>query len=104
MICRNVVWTVKRSVQSKYTTSKIILTKSLLTFDRLFKVLHKPGKRIKMSEEWCIEQFAKLQIKEQRLDTLNEIRTQLSTVGPNEVSISAKFLALLDSIDDYDDR
>lgn len=57
-----------------------------------------------MSEDWCIEQFAKLQIKEQRLDTLNEIRTQLSNVGPNEVSISAKFLALLDSIDDYNDR
>lgn len=57
-----------------------------------------------MSEDWCIEQFAKLQIKEQRLDTLNEIRSQLSNVGPNEVGISAKFLALLDSIDDYNDR
>lgn len=57
-----------------------------------------------MSEDWCIEQLAKLQIKERRLDTLNEIRTQLTNVGPNETSISAKFLALLDSIDDYRDR
>lgn len=57
-----------------------------------------------MSEEWCIEQLAKLQIKEHRLDTLNEIRTQLGNVGPNEVSVSAKFLSLLDSIDDYHDR
>lgn len=57
-----------------------------------------------MSEEWCIEQLAKLQIKERRLDTLNEIRAQLSGVGPNEVNVSAKFLALLDSIDEYRDR
>lgn len=57
-----------------------------------------------MSEEWCVEQLAKLQIKERRLDTLNEIRAQLSTVGPNEVNISAKFLALLDSIEDCHDR
>lgn len=57
-----------------------------------------------MSEDWCIEQIAKLQIKERRLDTLNEIRTQLGNMGPNEVSISAKFLSLLDSIDDCRDR
>lgn len=57
-----------------------------------------------MSEEWCIEQLAKLQIKEQRLDTLNEIRATLSNAGSNEVSVSARFLALLDSIDDYNDR
>lgn len=57
-----------------------------------------------MSEDWCIEQLAKLQIKERRLDTLNEIRTQLGNIGPNEVSVSAKFLSLLDSIDDYRDR
>lgn len=59
---------------------------------------------IKMSEDWCVEQLAKLQIKERRLDTLNEIRTQLGNIGPNEVSVSAKFLSLLDSIDDYRDR
>lgn len=59
---------------------------------------------LKMSEDWCIEQLAKLQIKERRLDTLNEIRAQLSSIGPNEVSVSAKFLALLDSIDEYRDR
>lgn len=57
-----------------------------------------------MSEEWCIEQLAKLQIKEQRLATLNEIKTQLSNAKANEVSISAKFLGLLDSIDDCCDR
>lgn len=57
-----------------------------------------------MSDEWCIEQLAKLQIKESRLDTLNEIRTTLGNVGANEVNVSAKFLALLDSIDDYGDR
>lgn len=57
-----------------------------------------------MSEEWCVEQLAKLQIKERRLDTLNEIRAQLNNVGPNEVSVSAKLLALLDSIDDCRDR
>lgn len=56
-----------------------------------------------MSEDWCVEQLAKLQIKERRLDTLNEIRTQLGSTGPNEVSVSAKFLSLLDSIDDYRD-
>ncbi|XP_055326562.1 26S proteasome non-ATPase regulatory subunit 5 [Sitodiplosis mosellana] len=56
-----------------------------------------------MSEEWCIEQLAKLQIKESRLDTLNEIRAALSNVGANEVNVSAQFLALLDSIDDYRD-
>lgn len=57
-----------------------------------------------MSEEWCIEQLARLQIKEHRLDALNEIRAQLNNVGPNEVSVSAKFLSLLDSIDDCNDR
>lgn len=57
-----------------------------------------------MSEEWVAEQLAKLQIKESRLDTLNEIRTQLGNVGPNEVNVSAQFLALLDSIDDCRDR
>lgn len=57
-----------------------------------------------MSEDWCIEQLAKLQIKEQRLDTLNEIRSQMSNIGPNEVTVSAKFLSLLDSIDDCSDR
>lgn len=57
-----------------------------------------------MSEEWCIEQLAKLQIKERRLDTLNEIRATLSNSSPNEVNVSAKFLALLDSIDEYRDR
>lgn len=57
-----------------------------------------------MSEEWCIEQLAKLQIKEHRLDTLNEIRAALGNVGANEVNVSAKFLAILDSIDDYRDR
>lgn len=57
-----------------------------------------------MSEDWCVEQLEKLQIKERRLDTLNEIRTQLGNIGPNEVSVSAKFLSLLDSIDDYRDR
>lgn len=57
-----------------------------------------------MSEEWVAEQLAKLQIKERRLDTLNEIRAQLGNVGPNEVNVSAKFLALLDSIDDCRDR
>lgn len=57
-----------------------------------------------MSEDWVIEQLAKLQIKEHRLDTLNEIRTALGNIGANEVNVSAKFLALLDSIDDYRDR
>lgn len=57
-----------------------------------------------MSEEWCIEQLAKLQIKEHRLDTLNEIIAQLSNIGPNEVNVSAQFLSLLDSIDEYRDR
>lgn len=54
----------------------------------------------RMSEEWCIEQLAKLQIKERRLTTLNEIKTHLSTVSPNEINISTKFLTLLDSIDE----
>lgn len=57
-----------------------------------------------MSEDWCIEQLAKLRIKDQRLDTLNGIRAQLSNIGPNEVNVSAKFLSLLDSIDDCRDR
>lgn len=57
-----------------------------------------------MSEEWCIEQLAKLQIKERRLDTLNEIRATLSNASPNVVNVSTKFLTLLDSIDDYRDR
>lgn len=57
-----------------------------------------------MSEEWCIEQLAKLQIKERRLATLNEIKTHLSNAKENEISLSANFLALLDSIDDCRDR
>lgn len=57
-----------------------------------------------MSEEWCREQLAKLQIKERRLTTLNEIKNHLSSVGPNEINISAKFLTLLDSIEDCRDR
>lgn len=57
-----------------------------------------------MSEEWCLEQLAKLQIKERRLSTLNEIKNHLSTIPPNEVNISSKFLTLLDSIDDCSDK
>lgn len=57
-----------------------------------------------MSEEWCIEQLAKLQIKERRLTTLNEIKTHLSSVSANEINISTKFLTLLDSIDECGGR
>lgn len=57
-----------------------------------------------MSEEWCVEQLAKLQIKERRLTTLNEIKSHLSSVPPNEINISSKFLTLLDSIEDCRDR
>ena len=70
----------------------------------IFFIFNSTQKAFGMSEEWCIEQLAKLQIKERRLDTLNEIRTALGSVGANEVNVSAKFLALLDSIDDYRDR
>lgn len=63
------------------------------------------SKKKKMSEEWCIEQLAKLQIKERRLATLNEIKTHLTNVKENEVINSASsFLALLDSIEDCHDR
>lgn len=57
-----------------------------------------------MSEEWCLEQLAKLQIKDHRLSTLNEIKTHLSSISSNEVNISPKFLTLLDSIDDCSGR
>lgn len=57
-----------------------------------------------MSEEWCLEQLAKLQIKERRLSTLNEIKNHLNNIHSNEVNISSKFLTLLDSIDDCSDK
>lgn len=57
-----------------------------------------------MSEEWCVEQLAKLQIKEQRLSTLNEIKTHLTNLPSSETTISAKLLTLLDSVDDYRER
>lgn len=57
-----------------------------------------------MSEEWCVEQLAKLQIKEQRLSTLNEIKTHLTNLPSNETTISSKLLTLLDSMDDCRER
>lgn len=57
-----------------------------------------------MSEEWCVEQLAKLQIKEQRLSTLNEIKTHLTNLPSNETTISSKLLTLLDSVDDCRER
>lgn len=57
-----------------------------------------------MSVDLAEELLAKLQIKENRLDVLNEIKTHLSNVAPNDVNISAKFLSLLDSIDDCGSR
>lgn len=57
-----------------------------------------------MSEEWCLEQLAKLQIKESRLATLNEIKTHLTNLPAHETTISAKLLTLLDSVDDCPDR
>lgn len=57
-----------------------------------------------MSEEWCLEQLAKLQIKERRLSTLNEIKEHLYSISPNEINISSKFLTLLDSIDECKDK
>lgn len=57
-----------------------------------------------MSEDWCVEQLAKLEIKDSRLDTLNEIRVHLKNAVPNAAPTSSKFLALLDSIDDCGDR
>lgn len=57
-----------------------------------------------MSVDLAEELLAKLQIKENRLDVLNEIKTHLSNVAPNDVNISAKFLSLLDSIDECGSR
>lgn len=57
-----------------------------------------------MSDEWCLEQLAKLQIDENRLTTLTEIRNHLSSITSNEVNISPKFLSLLDSIEDCSER
>lgn len=58
----------------------------------------------KMSEEWCLQQLAKLQIKDNRLSTLNEIKNHLSGIPANEMNVSSKFLTLLDSIDDCSER
>lgn len=68
----------------------------LITFRRDIELVPETS----MSEEWCIEQLAKLQIKERRLTTLNEIKEHLSSVSANEINISTKFLTLLDSIDE----
>lgn len=57
-----------------------------------------------MSEEWCLEQLAKLQIKEQRLSTLNEIKSHLTNLPSSETTISSKLLTLLDSVDDCRER
>lgn len=57
-----------------------------------------------MSEEWCVEQLAKLQIKESRLTTLNDIKAHLINLPANETTISAKLLTLLDSVDDCRDK
>lgn len=57
-----------------------------------------------MSEDWCAEQFAKLDIKERRLDTLNEIRSHLKNVVPDRAPSLPKFLTLLDSIEDCGDK
>lgn len=57
-----------------------------------------------MSEDLAKELLAKLQLKENRLDVLNEIKTHLSNVAPNDVNVSAKFLSLLDSIDECGNR
>lgn len=57
-----------------------------------------------MSSDSVEELFAKLQIKENRLDVLNGIKTHLSDVAPNDENLSAKMTSLLDSIDESDNR
>lgn len=47
-----------------------------------------------MSEEWCREQLAKLQIKDRRLSTLTEIRDHLSTLPPNELAVTTNYLSV----------
>lgn len=53
-----------------------------------------------MSEEWCRQQLMNLQIKDRRLDTLNEIRNRLTNLPADEVaSVSSNFLTLPELFD-----
>ncbi|KAJ6636009.1 26S proteasome non-ATPase regulatory subunit 5 [Pseudolycoriella hygida] len=58
-----------------------------------------------MSEEWCRQQLMNLQIKDRRLDTLNEIRNHLTKLPANEVaSVSSNFLTLPELLDCVEDN
>lgn len=53
-----------------------------------------------MSEEWVRQQLMNLQIKDRRLDTLNEIRNHLTKLPADEVaSVSSNFLTLSELFD-----
>lgn len=58
-----------------------------------------------MSEEWCRQQLMNLQIKDRRLDTLNEIRNRLTKLPADEVaSVSSNFLPLSELFDCVEDN
>ncbi len=61
-----------------------------------------------MSEEWCRQQLMNLQIKDRRLDTLNEIRNHLTNLPAAEVAtVSSNFLIpsnLFDCVEDNQER
>lgn len=58
-----------------------------------------------MSEEWCRKQLMNLQIKDRRLDTLNEIRNHLTNLPADEVaSVSSNFLTLSELFDCVEDN
>lgn len=61
-----------------------------------------------MSEEWCRQQLMNLQIKDRRLDTLNEIRNHLTKLPAEQVaSVSSNFLTiseLFDCVEDNQER
>lgn len=56
-----------------------------------------------MSEEWCRQQLANLQIKDRRLDTLNEIRNQLNRLSADEVATTSNFLTVSEILACADD-
>lgn len=59
----------------------------------------------KMSEEWCRQQLMNLQIKDRRMDTLNEIRNHLTKLPADEVaSVSSNFLTLSELFDCVEDN
>lgn len=57
-----------------------------------------------MSEEWCRRQLANLQIKDRRLDTLNEIRNYLNDLSADEVAEKSSFLTVSEILACDDDN